>query len=148
MEVKNNRTKYAIIIAVLVAAAVFAAFWALFLRHHIPIFTQKRTPPSGGFVPGDLEFFYLASTIISTINIALLLILTLIYVNLYIKTRSNFTIGLMIFALAFLVENLTSSPLITSLYGFRAYGLGPFELLPELFEFIAFSILLYLSISY
>ena len=145
----NRRLKLGLIIAALVAVAVFAAFWAIYLRQqHLPGFQQRRVPPPGGFVPGDFEYFYVAFTIISTINIALLVILTLIYLNIYIKTKSNFTIGLIIFALAFLVENLTSSPLVTSLYGFRAYGLGPFEFLPGLFEFFALTILLYLSIKY
>ena len=144
----NKRLKFGLIIVILVAVAIFAAFWAVVLRQqHIPGFQQSR-PSACSFIPGDFEYFYVAFTIISTINIALLVILTLIYVNIYIKTKSNFTIGLIIFALVFLVENLTSSPLITSLYGFRAYGLGPFEFLPGLFEFFALSILLYLSIKY
>jgi hypothetical protein len=144
----NKRLKFGLIIVILVAVAIFAAFWAVVLRQqHIPGFQQSRLPPSR-VIPGDFEYFYVAFTIISTINIALLVILTLIYVNIYIKTKSNFTIGLIIFALAFLVENLTSSPLVTSLYGFRAYGLGPFEFLPGLFEFFALTILLYLSIKY
>jgi hypothetical protein len=145
----NRRLRIGLIVVTLVAVAVFAAFWALVLRQqHIFSFPQRRAPPTGGFVPGDFEFFYVAFTVISTINIALLVILTLIYANIYVKTRSNFTIGLVIFALVFLVKDLTSSPLFTSLYGFRAYGLGPFEFLPGLFEFFALTVLLYLSIRY
>ena len=146
----NKRLKYGLIIVILVAVAIFAAFWALVLRQQqIPAFEQRRVPPPGGFpIPGDFQYFYVANTIISTINIALLAILALIYFNIYIKTRSQFTIGLIIFALVFLVQNVTSSPFITSPFGFRAYGLGPFEFLPGLFEFIALSVLLYLSIKY
>jgi len=142
----NRRSRIGIIVVTLVAVAVFAAFWALVLRQP-HIFQERRVPPSG-VVAGDLEFFYVANTVVSTVNIALLVILTLIYANIYIKTRSNFTIGLVIFALVFLVKDVTSSPLFTSLYGFRAYGLGPFELLPALFEFVALTVLLYLSIRY
>ena len=143
----NKRLKLGLIIAILVSVAIFAAFWAIISQQQIPGFEQRRVPPPG-FIPGDFEFFYGAFTIISTINIALLVILTLIYINIYVKTHSQFTIGLIIFALVFLVKDLTSSPLITSLLGFRAYGLGPFELLPGLFECFALSILLYLSIKY
>lgn len=143
----NKRLKFGLIIAILVSVAIFAAFWVVIeSRPQFPGLQQRGAPPS--FIPGDLEFFYAAFTIISTINIALLVILTLIYFNIYVKTRSQFTIGLIIFALVFLVKDLTSSPLITSLLGFRAYGLGPFEFLPGLFEFFALSILLYLSIKY
>ncbi len=144
----NKRLKYGLIIGILAAVAIFAAFWALVLRQHqIPGFQQIRAPPPR-FIPGDFEYFYVANTIISTINIALLAILALIYFNIYIKTRSQFTIGLIIFALVFLVQNVTSSPFITSPFGFRAYGLGPFEFLPGMFEFVALTILLYLSIKY
>ena len=146
----NSRLKIGLISAlILVAVAILAAFWAIALRQHqIPAFTQRRVPPSGVPLPGDFEYFYVANTIISTINIALLAILVVIYVNIYVKTRSQFTIGLIIFAIVFLVQNLTSSPFIASPFGFRAYGLGPFEFLPGMFEFIALTILLYLSIRY
>lgn len=144
----NKRLKFGLIIVILLAVAIFAAFWALVLRQQqIPAFEQRRLPPPS-FIPGDFQYFYVANTIISTINIALLVILALIYFNIYIKTRSPFTIGLVIFALVFLVQNVTSSPFITSPFGFRAYGLGPFAFLPGLFEFFALTILLYLSIKY
>ena len=144
----NKRLKFGLIIVILLAVAIFAAFWALVLRQQqIPAFEQRRLPPPS-FIPGDFQYFYVANTIISTINIALLVILALIYFNIYIKTRSPFTIGLIIFALVFLVQNVTSSPFITSPFGFRAYGLGPFAFLPGLFEFFALTILLYLSIKY
>jgi len=144
----NNQLKYGLIIVILIAVAIFAAFWTLYLRQqHLPSFQQTRVPPHG-VVPGDFEYFYVANTIISTINIALLAILSLIYVNIYIKTRSQFTIGLIIFALVFLVQNVASSPFIATAFGFRAYGLGPFVFLPGMFEFVALSVLLYLSVKY
>ncbi len=144
----DKRLKYGLIVGILAAAAIFAAFWTLVLRQqHIPGFQQIRTPPPR-FIPGDYEYFYVANTIISTINIVLLAILSLIYINIYVKTRSQFTGGLVIFALVFLVQNVTSSPFIISPFGFRAYGLGPFEFLPGLFELVALSVLLYLSVRY
>jgi len=144
----NNRLKYGLIIVILAAVAIFAAFWALYLRQqHLPSFQQTRVPPHGA-IPGDFEYFYVANTIISTINIALLAILAIIYVNIYIKTRSQFTIGLIIFALVFLVQNVTLSPFISAPFGFRAYGLGPFAFLPSMFEFVALTVLLYLSVKY
>ena len=145
----NKRLKFGLIIVILVAVAIFAAFWALVLRQQqIPAFEQRRVPPPGVLFRATSSISMLQITIISTINIALLVILALIYFNIYIKTRSPFTIGLVIFALVFLVQNVTSSPFITSPFGFRAYGLGPFAFLPGLFEFFALTILLYLSIKY
>jgi len=141
----DNRLKIGLIFALLVAVAIFATFWILI--ENAPAFAPRGVPGTN-FIPGDLEFFYVANSILSAVNIALLIVLTIIYVDIYIKTRSQFTIGLVIFALVFLVKDLTSSPLIISLFRFRAYGLGPFELLPALFEFLALSVLLYLSVRY
>jgi hypothetical protein len=143
----SNRLKVGLIFAILVATATFATVWVIVNQPRFPNF-EPRGPPPTNFIPGDLEFFYAAFTILSTINIALLVILTLIYTDIYVKTRSQFTIGLVIFALVFLVKDLTSSPLVISLFRFRAYGLGPFEFLPGLFEFVALSILLYLTVRY
>ncbi|MEM2025813.1 MAG: hypothetical protein QXW94_05945, partial [Desulfurococcaceae archaeon] len=42
----------------------------------------------------DIEFFYIAKTVFSTLNALLLLSLLAIYVDMYRKTRSEFTVGL------------------------------------------------------
>jgi|WetSurMetagenome_2_1015567.scaffolds.fasta_scaffold11153_2 hypothetical protein len=145
----NNRVVLTLLlVAMLALVAVLAAFWFINVNEQqFPSFQQRRTPPPN-FIPGDLEYFYAAFTIISTLNIALLVLLLSVYFDIYRKTRSPFTIGLVIFAAAFLVKDLTSSPLVISLLGFRAYGLGPFEFLPGLLEFFALTVLLYLSIKY
>jgi len=144
----NRRLKLGLIVAVLAVVAVLATGGSLILIQQHYTFLERRVPPPSRPLPGDFELFYVANAIISTINIALLVILIVIYVSLYAKTRSPFTIGLVIFALVFLVRDLTSSPLVTAIYGFRAYGLGPFAFLPSLFELAALSILLYLSVKY
>ena len=147
----NRRPKSRLLLVVLLVVmlalvAVLAVFWVTVLQspfHGL----QTRRPPSG-LIPGDFEFFYAAFAVTSTLNIALLVILIAIYTDIYIKTRSPFTVGLLIFGVAFLVKDFTSNPLVISLLGYRAYGLGPFELLPGIFEFFALSVLLYLSIRY
>lgn len=146
----NNRVKFGLIALILVAVAILAAVWVLTIHRppQIPELTQRRPLPSSGFISGDFEYFYLGLTIVSTINIALLVILIVTYVNIYIKTRSPFTIGLIIFAIAFLMKDLASSPFIAGLFSFRAYGLGPFAFLPGIFELAALVVLLYLSLRY
>ncbi len=109
-QMNSNRLKIGLVLTILVAVAVLAAFWATAILHQSP-FQIRRAPPPGGFVPGDFEIFYVAFTIISTINIALLVIVLFTYVNIYSKTRSPFTIGLIIFALAFLMKDLAAQPL-------------------------------------
>ena len=142
----NNKLKIGLVLTVLIIVAILAAFWAITLLHQ-PILI-RRLPPPGGFVAGDFEIFYVAFTIISTINIALLVIVLLTYINIFSKTRSPFTIGLIIFALAFLLKDISSHPFVVGLFSFRAYGLGPFAFLPALFEAAALSALLYLSLRY
>ncbi len=145
----DKRLKIGIIFTLLIVVAILAAFWVVIeSRSQFPGFQQPRGVPPSSFIAGDLEFFYAAYTILSTINIALLVVVLLIYIDIYIKTRSQFTIGLVIFALVFLVKDITASPLVISYFRFRPYGLGPFEFLPGLFEFFALSVLLYLSARY
>jgi hypothetical protein len=143
----SNRFKIGIILTIVIAVTVVTALWALVALHETPL-QLRRAPPPGGFIPGDFEYFYVAFTIISTINITLLVIVLLSYINIYAKTRSPFTIGLIIFAVAFLLKDIASHPFVTGLFSFRAYGLGPFAFLPGLFELAALSVLLYLSVRY
>lgn len=145
----NNRLKLGLVLAILLAAALIAAFWATTIISQPPDFQIRRIPPSGGIaIAGDFEYFYVVFSIISTINIALLIIVLITYLNIYSKTHSSFTVGLIIFALAFLVKDILASPFVIGLFSFRAYGLGPFAFLPDLFEMAALSVLLYLSIKY
>ena len=143
----KKEVKIGVIFTILVIVALLAAYWVIVEGlPHLPGIGQTRTP--SGRIYGDYELFYLSNTIISSVNIALLVILIVLYIDIYIKTRSPFSLGLVIFAVVFLVKDVTSSPLVSSLYGFRAYGLGPFAFLPGLLEFFALSILLYLSVRY
>jgi hypothetical protein len=142
----NNGLKIGLVLTIIVAVAVLAAFWATVTLDQP--FQIRRMPPPGGFIQGDFEYFYIAFTIISTINIALLAIVLLTYVNIYNKTRSPFTIGLIIFAFAFLIKDILAHPFIIGLFSFRAFGLGPFAFLPGIFEVAALSALLYLSLKY
>jgi len=97
--------------------------------------------------PGDIELFYTAKTVVSTINVALVVILLLMYIDIYQKTKSDFTVGLIIFSIILLLYTLASNPIMHWAFGFRAFGLGPFAMLPDIFTCIALSVLLYLSVK-
>jgi len=145
----NKSMRFGLIIATLVVVAVLAALWASstfgFSRFPFP-FEPRGQPP--GSIPGDIEFYYTAKTVVSTINVTLLIFLLAIYADLYAKTRSEFTIGLMIFSGVLLLNALASNPVVIWLFGFGAFGLGPFALLPDLFTLGALAVLLYLSVKY
>jgi len=107
-------------------------------------FTRPRLPTN---VLGDLEIYYTVRTIITTVNAGLLICLLIVYGGIYLRTRAKFTVGLIMFATALLLYAITSNPLLHGLFRFRAYGLGPFAVLPELFTTVAVAVLLYLSLE-
>jgi hypothetical protein len=145
----NKNIKIGLVITVtVIAIALIAAFWASSIFPFAPPdFPERRLPPSED-IRGDFEFFYIAQTVISTVNVVLLVFLLTTYIDIYRKTRSQFTFGLILFSLVFLLRTLTANPLFMWVFGFRAFGLGPFALLPDLFELAALSVLLYLSAKY
>jgi hypothetical protein len=148
MNHRMNRTaRNLLILATLLLVAVLAWLWAT-STFWFPFSPWERRMPPPQNIPGDIEFFYTAKTVVSTLNVTLLVFLLLIYISIYSKTRSEFTIGLIIFSLILLLNALASNPFVVWFFGFRPFGLGPFALLPDLFTTVALIVLLYLSIKY
>ncbi len=98
--------------------------------------------------PADIELYYMVQTVLSTVNIVLTAVLIFNYAGIYAKTKSEFTLGLLLFALMLLIKDVASSPFIIGLGGFSMFGLGPFAFLPGLFEMAALLVLFYLSVRY
>ena len=151
----NNRKAriWFTLIGLIVIAAILAGVWAALSLEYLGFisggapaspFSPRQRP---GVNPDDLQFYYIARTVFSTVNLALLVILTGTYAALYIKTRSQFTIGLLIFSLVFLMKEIASSPFVIGAFRFTISGLGPFALLEPLLEMAALSVLLYLSLK-
>ncbi len=147
----SRNLKILIVIAILLLLSIAASILAGFA------FNQSQPQPQGfPFRPvspqpvnsGDIEFYYVAKTVVSTINITLLLVLVITYASIFLKTRSEFTIGLVIFSIVFLMKDIAASPFVIGAFRFTMYGLGPFAVLPDLFELVALSVLLYLSVKY
>lgn len=130
------------IILGLIVIAALAAVWAV-LTLNSPL--TPRPPPQ--FNPADLELYYIIRAVLSTVNIAILVFLITTYATLYSKTRSVFTIGLLIFASVFLMKDVLSSPYVIGAFRFQLAGLGPFALIEPLLELLALSVLLYLSLK-
>ena len=143
----NNSMRNWLILATLVIVAILAALWATYTIWLPRSPWEHRWPPFR-YIPEDIEFFYTAQAIVSTVNVTLSFFLLYIYVGIYRKTRSEFTIGLIIFSVVFFLNALVSNPLMVWAFGFRPFGLGPFALLPELFTLGALATLLYLSVKY
>jgi hypothetical protein len=144
---RNLKIWLVIVVIAVVTVACLAAFWAAYTLNQ----PRENGPPirmPSQTNPADFEFYYVAKTVVSTINIALLVVLVVTYVSIYMKTKSEFTIGLLIFAFVFLIKDLSSNPYVPGVFGFRLFGLGPFALLPDVLELIALSVLIYLSVEY
>jgi len=144
-QMNKNLWIWVVILVTLIAVALLAGLWAALTFYNPQYYWRPLPRPDE--VAGDYEFFYIAKTVVSTINIALLSFLILTYADIYRKTRSQFTIGLLIFSIVFLMKDFASNPMVIRASGYALSGLGPFALLPDLFEFAALSVLLYLSVK-
>ena len=90
---------------------------------------------------------FMASVILNSVNIFLLIGLLGVYMHTYTKTKSGFMLGLIFFIGVLLIQSILSLPPLHILFGYTNYGLGPFGFLPHLFETLAIIILLMLSLE-
>lgn len=147
----SGNLKRGLIVAAMVLAALLVALWAVAYMHPtFPMEVRREhiVPREERMVSGDIELYYTVQTVISTINVALLVFLLATYVDIYRRIRSEFTIALIVFSVVLLLYAISSNPLVHLAFGFRAFGLGPFAMLPDLFTCVAVSILVYLSFKY
>ena len=144
----NNNAKIGIMLLILAAVAIGSGFWATSYEQRVPFFEPRPLPL---FPPErvleDLELFYTIKTIVSSVNVTLLAFLLVTYIGIYRKTQSEFTVGLILFSMVLLLYALASNPIVQVAFGYRAFGLGPFAMLPDLFSLIALTVLLYLSLK-
>lgn len=84
--------------------------------------------------------------LITLVNLIFLFYLLFIYQKNYREVKSMFSLGLIIFIILLIVQTFTSNPFIYHLWGFRhleAFGFS--RIMPDIFEFVALLILLYIS---
>jgi len=140
----NKNLKIVLITVILILVALTAALLATYAFNQ-PFNPLRPIPPPPTGNPGDLQVFYISEAVVSTLNMMLLVLLLVTSADIFRKTRSKFTFGLLILAAAFLVNVTTSNPLVIWAFGYHQMGLGPFALLPDLFELVVLCVLLYLS---
>jgi hypothetical protein len=142
----EKNQKAVIVFATVVLVALLVAFLGIaFVEPPRQPFEPRPTFPPP---PGDIQLYYGITVVLSTVNVALLIFLFFTYLGIYRKIRSEFTLGLMVFSIILLFYALSSNPLLQRVFGFRAFGLGPFAMLPDLFTCVALSVLLYLTFRY
>jgi tellurite resistance protein TehA-like permease len=86
-------------------------------------------------------------TVISFINIGLILPLLFTYTGIYWRMRSSFTLGLLAVIFALGMYAVTSNPLIISLLGGRTGDIGFFQIIPDLCATVALIILIRISLE-
>jgi len=142
----TSNAKIGLVLLVLATVAIVSGFWATSYEQRAPPFEPRPWPP---FPPErllvDLELFYTIKTIVSSVNVTLLVILLVTYIGIYRKTRSEFTVGLILFSVVLFLYAMASNPIVQVAFGYRAFGLGPFAMLPDVFSLIALAVLLYLT---
>ena len=151
----NKYVKIWLIFAILLVVIVLSDYLAtqnmpftgrsVFEPRQLPF--DRITGNTGFSYSGDIELFYKIRIILSSINATLLVFMMATYVDMYRKLRSEFTIGLMLFSLSLLFYALSSNPLLQWLFGYQAFGLGPFAMLPEMFTTLALGVLMYLTMK-
>jgi hypothetical protein len=114
---------------------------------------RPRRPPFGWDIsPEELErlrnllpYYLTAKAVIDTINTVLILSLVVIHINIYRRTGTKFSLGLVLFSTALLLYTIVANPLIHRVLGFRRIGFGPIFIIPDLLTLLASAILIYLS---
>ena len=138
--------KTTVILAVAVVAIVAAAVGLVLSTLMLP---PPQTPPPPIPEPDRvlMDIYLKVKTMISLVNVVLIISLMSIYYGIYRQIKSNFTMGLILVMLVLLMYALTSNPLIHVAFGYKAQGLGPFAMVPDIFTTFALGVLLYISLD-
>ncbi len=137
-------TRNAIIVLMIVVAAIVGAVFGNLMATQ---FDREDPPDREDIEKGDYTIYRTMAAAVATVNLVIALVLILLYLEVYRDVKSDFTVGLIMVTMSFMLYALFSNPLIHSVFGFRAFGLGPFAIIPNFFAMIAMSTLLYLSLK-
>jgi hypothetical protein len=103
--------------------------------------------PFGFPAPGEPYQYLQTHVILSTISLALLAALVVVYSRSYMVTRANFMLGLLVVLFALLLEGLLQYPLLHLAMNFNVGGSDFSSPVADLFTIIAYSVFLYLSLE-
>ncbi len=138
--------KTTVILTVTVVAIVAAAIGLVLSTLILP---PPQIPPPPIPEPDRvlMDIYLKVKTMISLVNVVLIISLMSIYYSIYRQIKSNFTMGLILVMLILLMYALTSNPLIHVAFGYQVQGLGPFAMVPDIFTTFALGVLLYISLD-
>ena len=85
--------------------------------------------------------------IFSTIGMALLVALILVYARTYLQTKANFILGLLVVLFALLLQALLTYPVFLELEVAPGFVIAFFSPVADVFTIIAYTVFLYLSLE-
>lgn len=85
--------------------------------------------------------------ILSTVGMALLVALILVYARTYRQTRANFILGLLVVLFALLLQAVLTYPLLLELELTPRFAFAVFSPVADIFTIIAYAVFLYLSLE-
>ena len=145
MNMKINPTAKSTLIMV-VLLLVGLIFGAIVANKTFSKIEKRMEEKYGKRITEAAKQMYIFRTVIVAINIFLLLGLLALYVNSFLKTSSNFMLGLSIFVAVLFIQSILSLPILHAAFG----AIPSFSLvgtLSNIFETIALVILFYLSME-
>ena len=145
MSMKINPTAKSTLIMV-VLLLVGLIFGAIVANKTFSKIEKRMEEKYGKRITEAAKQMYIFRTVIVAINIFLLLGLLALYVNSFLKTSSNFMLGLSIFVAVLFIQSILSLPILHAAFG----AIPSFSLvgaLSNIFETIALVILFYLSME-
>ena len=108
------------------------------------IFPGAHPPGAALFTGPELGNYLLLRTVLSSINVILVVYLLFVYVKDYLRFKTGFALGIVAFLFSFLLYALSSFPLFYSFFGPRGF-VEMFSFIPLLFS--ALGLLIFVKLS-
>lgn len=99
------------------------------------------------YAPFGLEPILRFHIVLSTVSIALLVALTVIYVRVYADNGARFALGIVVVLLALLIQSLFQYPLLLGILGPLVIAQGGFLSFADVFTIVAYAVFLHLSLE-
>jgi hypothetical protein len=111
-----------------------------------------RGPRCGPFGFNQFPHFQNAAPVqfhivLTTVSVALLVALVVVYIRMYTETKANFSLGLVVVLFALLLQALLSYPIVIGFIGTVNLGPGLSSQFADVFTVCAYAVFLYLSLE-
>jgi hypothetical protein len=117
-------------------------------------YTGGRQGPPFGFPYGPNHFPYFERdpsfqfhVVLTTLEVALLVALVAVYARMYVQTKASFSLGLVVFLGALLIQALLSYPILLGFIGPIYLGPGLTSEFADVVTVCAYTVFLYLSLE-